>query len=80
MQKKPIPHTMFKDLTGIKELPRAKMPELEADYRITCFDEVDGVITPESAHLEAHRCLRCGLVCYDHEECLAPEGQADRAA
>jgi formate dehydrogenase beta subunit len=38
---------------------RARMPELAADERIKSFDEVDGVISKETAYEEASRCLRC---------------------
>ncbi|MFT3960789.1 FAD-dependent oxidoreductase [Propionivibrio sp.] len=39
--------------------PRAGVPELPADARVRCFDEVDGVIAKETAYEEAGRCLRC---------------------
>ena len=39
--------------------PRASVPELAADERIRSFEEVDGVITKETAYEEAGRCLRC---------------------
>lgn len=38
---------------------RARMPELDALERIKTFDEVDGVISKETAYEEAKRCLRC---------------------
>lgn len=41
------------------EIPRVKMPELEADYRITCNEEVNRGISAEQAVLEATRCMDC---------------------
>lgn len=40
-------------------IPRAKMNELPADYRVTCNDEVNRGLSPEQAVLEATRCLDC---------------------
>lgn len=40
-------------------LPRVKMNELPADYRITCNDEVNQGLTEDQALLEAKRCLDC---------------------
>lgn len=40
-------------------IPRAKMPELPADYRITCNEEVNQGLSQEQAVLEAARCLDC---------------------
>ncbi len=37
----------------------ASVPELEASERIKSFDEVDRVISKETAYAEANRCLRC---------------------
>jgi len=37
----------------------ASVPELEASERIRNFDEVDRVISKETAYEEANRCLRC---------------------
>ncbi|MEG2181078.1 MAG: NADPH-dependent glutamate synthase [Bacteroidales bacterium] len=41
------------------ETPRAKMNELDAQYRITCKEEVSCGLTKEQAMLEATRCLDC---------------------
>ncbi len=38
---------------------RAVMPELDATERVKGFDEVDQVISKQSAYEEASRCLRC---------------------
>lgn len=40
-------------------LPRVKMNELPADYRITCNDEVNQGLTENQALVEAKRCLDC---------------------
>ncbi len=40
-------------------IPRAKMPELPADYRVTCNHEVNQGLSTEMAVLEATRCLDC---------------------
>lgn len=39
--------------------PRAKMPELAPDYRVTCNEEVNQGLTKEMALTEATRCLDC---------------------
>lgn len=40
-------------------IPRAKMPELPASYRVTCNNEVNQGLSTEMAVLEATRCLDC---------------------
>ena len=40
-------------------IPRAKMPELDPAYRITCNDEVNQGLSAEQAVVEATRCLDC---------------------
>ena len=40
-------------------IPRAKMPELPAGYRVTCNNEVNQGLSTEMAVLEATRCLDC---------------------
>ena len=40
-------------------IPRAKMPELPAGYRVTCNHEVNQGLSAEMAVLEATRCLDC---------------------
>ncbi len=40
-------------------IPRAKMPELSASYRVTCNHEVNQGLSTEMAVLEATRCLDC---------------------
>lgn len=41
------------------ESPPAVMPELEVSERVSNFNEVDHVISKETAYEEAKRCLRC---------------------
>lgn len=40
-------------------IPRARMTELPADYRVTCNEEVNQGLSAEQAVLEATRCLDC---------------------
>lgn len=40
-------------------IPRVKMPELPADYRVTNSEEVNMGLSPEQAHIESQRCLDC---------------------
>lgn len=40
-------------------IPRAKMPELPASYRVTCSEEVNQGLSAGQAVLEATRCLDC---------------------
>lgn len=40
-------------------IPRVKMPELPADYRVTCNEEVNQGLSAEQAVLEATRCMDC---------------------
>lgn len=41
------------------EIPRVKMPELPAGYRVTCNEEVNQGLSAEMAVLEATRCMDC---------------------
>ena len=41
------------------EIPRVRMPELDAEYRSRNNEEVNMGLTPEMAMLEAKRCLDC---------------------
>lgn len=48
--------------TPVKErtsIPRVKMPELDATYRITCNEEVNQGLNAEQAVVEARRCMDC---------------------
>ena len=40
-------------------IPRVKMPELDAAYRVTCNEEVNQGLSDEQALMESHRCLDC---------------------
>ena len=40
-------------------IARAKMPELDPDYRVTCSEEVNQGLSQEQALVEATRCLDC---------------------
>ena len=40
-------------------VPRVKMPEMDAAYRVRCDDEVNQGLSTEQAVLEARRCLDC---------------------
>ena len=40
-------------------IPRVKMPELDAEYRSRCYEEVNLGLTLEQALLESKRCLDC---------------------
>ncbi|MBW2618646.1 MAG: FAD-dependent oxidoreductase, partial [Deltaproteobacteria bacterium] len=58
------PWPLIEDLTGVDQVPREKMPELEEPDREGNFNEVDLGFTEEQARREAARCLQCGLYCY----------------
>lgn len=52
----------LRDQMSAKErtaIPRAKMPELDPAYRITCNEEVNQGLSEEEAVVEATRCLDC---------------------
>ncbi|MDE7393166.1 MAG: NADPH-dependent glutamate synthase [Muribaculaceae bacterium] len=52
----------LRDQMSAKErtaIPRVKMPELPADYRVRCNEEVNQGLSAEQAVLEATRCLDC---------------------
>lgn len=40
-------------------IPRVKMPELDAAYRVTCNEEVNQGLSAEAAVVEATRCMDC---------------------
>ncbi len=40
-------------------IPRAKMTELDPEYRVTCNEEVNQGLTPQQALVESKRCLDC---------------------
>ncbi|MDE6322437.1 MAG: hypothetical protein K2L93_09095 [Muribaculaceae bacterium] len=41
------------------DIPLVQMPQLDATYRITCYEEVNQGISAEQAITEANRCLTC---------------------
>ncbi len=55
---------------GVERLPQVPQPELEVEDRITNFEEVDLVLTPELVQQEANRCMRCGTICYFKDDQL----------
>ncbi|MFO7783775.1 MAG: FAD-dependent oxidoreductase [Thermodesulfobacteriota bacterium] len=67
---KMIPGTVFDQVEGVIRRPRAPMPELEVDERISSFVEVDQVLSEESALEESRRCLHCCRLCYDPDRPL----------
>ncbi|MBN1551626.1 RnfABCDGE type electron transport complex subunit B [bacterium] len=66
-QTKLIRETLFESVEGLTHVPRAHQPELEVNYRIGNFEEVEHTLTPDAAKREAERCLKCGLICYNRE-------------
>ena len=56
-----------KEYEQYEEIPRFKMPELEANERSTNFKEVETGFCEEDAREEADRCLECG--CQVNETC-----------
>ena len=54
-----------------EKIPRAKMPELEPEERVTNFKEVETGFCDEEAIKEANRCLECG--CQVNETCVLRE-------
>ncbi|MBA3012104.1 MAG: FAD-dependent oxidoreductase, partial [Proteobacteria bacterium] len=65
LQKKRIHESIFTSVDGIKQIKRAKMPELHVAERLDSMVEVDLVLPKESAHREADRCLNCCRICYN---------------
>jgi len=45
---------------GIEKAPRARLPELPLEGRLTTFDEVEGRLSAADAVREARRCMTCG--------------------
>ncbi len=70
LNEKMIPGTVFDQVEGVIRRPRAAMPELEVEERITSFVEVDQVLSEESALEESRRCLHCCRLCYDPDRPL----------
>jgi NADPH-dependent glutamate synthase beta subunit-like oxidoreductase len=49
--------------------PRAQMPHLEPDIRISTFEEVNKGLSDEQAIAEAERCFNCGA-CIECDNCI----------
>ena len=47
------------NIDELKELPQAKIPELEADERVTSFIEFEQCLAKDKSICEASRCWRC---------------------
>jgi NADPH-dependent glutamate synthase beta subunit-like oxidoreductase len=85
LRKNLLTETLFDRVPGVVPRPRAKMVELPAAERIRSFDEVDQVLTEETARRESDRCLSCCLTCYnpdaaDTDAGRDPEAKAVRNA
>ena len=63
--KRHIDGSIMDKVPGIIATPRVKMPELDVEERIQCFDETDLCITEEEAIRESNRCLNCCQFCYN---------------
>jgi heterodisulfide reductase subunit A len=53
----------------VMDTPRACVPEIPVDERVTSWHEVCGALTEEEAVAEAMRCLQCG-VCSECNQCV----------
>jgi len=65
LQQKRIHESIFTSVDGVKKIKRAKMPELPVSQRLDSMVEVDLVLSEETAHKEAERCLNCCRICYN---------------
>jgi RnfABCDGE-type electron transport complex B subunit len=74
LRKNLLTETLFDRVPGVVSRPRAKMVELPAAERIRSFDEVDQVLTEETARCESDRCLSCCLTCYNPDAVDAGAG------
>ena len=52
------------DASDIVPTPRAAMPELPVEERLSGFQEVETGLPEAAARREAQRCLQCGRICY----------------
>jgi NADPH-dependent glutamate synthase beta subunit-like oxidoreductase len=52
------------EVRNVAPLPHVAQPELSVTERVTNFEEVDLVLTPDLVQAEANRCMRCGTLCY----------------
>ena len=65
LQQKRIHESIFTSVDGVKQIKRAKMPELHVDQRLDSMVEVDLVLPEDEAQREAARCLNCCRICYN---------------
>ena len=65
LQNKRIHESLFTEVPGVRQIKRAKMPELHVSERLDSFIEVDQVLPEADAHREADRCLNCCRICYN---------------
>ena len=65
LQHKRIHESIFTEVAGVRQINRAKMPELHVSDRLDSFVEVDQVLPEAEAHREAERCLNCCRICYN---------------
>ena len=65
LQNSRIPESIFTKVDGIKQINRARMPEISVQDRLDSFVEVDLVLPEQKALQEAQRCLNCCRICYD---------------
>ncbi|MBF0376508.1 MAG: FAD-dependent oxidoreductase [Desulfamplus sp.] len=68
LQKKRIPESVFKTISGVQPIKRAVMPELPVNRRLDSFVEVDLVLPEDEALKEADRCLKCCRICYNPDK------------
>lgn len=54
-------------VTRVKVVPRQIMP-ISRPQELAAGMEIEKGFSPQMARAEAARCLRCGLVCYEHSE------------
>ena len=63
-----IPYTLFKTVDGVEHKERSDLPiHCSIEDRTCTFNEVEAALNEDQALLEASRCLRCGLTCYDRD-------------
>lgn len=60
-----IQESIFESVPGVTKSRRVHCPELPVAERVNSFEEVDLVISEESALSEAGRCLECCRLCYN---------------
>jgi len=66
--KNTVPGSQDVPVHGVGCRTRVAQPEMPVGDRITNFEEVDLVLTPELMQAEADRCMRCGTFCFSTDE------------